>query len=49
MCGLINIQAKGWHEYFTTFADDYSRFGYVYLMRHKSKAFQMFKQFKVET
>ncbi|KAK0577895.1 hypothetical protein LWI29_001967 [Acer saccharum] len=28
--------------------DDYSRFGYVYLMRHKSDAFDMFKAFKAE-
>ena len=25
-----------------------SRYGYVYLMRHKSKSFEMFKDFKAE-
>ncbi|KAK0594590.1 hypothetical protein LWI29_005899 [Acer saccharum] len=39
---------KRWIEYFITFTDDYSRFGYVYLMRHKSDAFDMFKAFKAE-
>lgn len=36
---------------FTTFIDDYSKFGYVYLMIHKAEALEMFKEFKesVET
>ena len=28
--------------------DDYSRYGYVYLMRWKSEAFKKFKEFRVE-
>ncbi|KAK0575598.1 hypothetical protein LWI29_003433 [Acer saccharum] len=44
----MSIQARGGYEYFITFTDDYSRFGYVYLMRHKSDAFDMFKAFKAE-
>ena len=48
VCGLMSIQARGRYEYFITFTDDYSRFGYVYLMRHKSDAFDMFKVFKAE-
>lgn len=32
VCGPFNIQARGNYEYFVTFTDDYSRFGYVYLM-----------------
>ncbi|KAK0584275.1 hypothetical protein LWI29_010398 [Acer saccharum] len=48
VCGPMNIQARGGYEYFITFKDDYPRFGYVYLMRHKSDAFDMFKAFKVE-
>ncbi|KAK1567954.1 hypothetical protein Q3G72_018598 [Acer saccharum] len=48
VCGPMSIQARGGYEYFITFIDDYSRFGYVYLMRHKSDAFDMFKAFKAE-
>ncbi|KAI9154484.1 hypothetical protein LWI28_026938 [Acer negundo] len=44
----MSIQARGGNEYFITFTDDYSRFGYVYLMRHNSDAFDMFKAFKAE-
>ena len=39
VCDPMSIQARGGYEYFITFTDDYSRFGYVYLMRHKSDAF----------
>ena len=34
--------------YFITFIDDFSRFGWVYLMRYKSEAFEKFKEFKNE-
>ena len=29
-----------------TFTDDYSRFGHVYLMRHKSETFDKFKEYR---
>ena len=48
VCGPISTQAKGGYEYFITFIDDSSRYGYVYLMRWKSEAFEMFKEFRVE-
>ena len=35
VCGPMSVQAQGGYEYFITFTDDYSRYGYVYLMRHK--------------
>ena len=41
-------QAKGGYEYFITFIDDYSRYGYVYLMKRKSEAFEKFKEFRTE-
>ena len=44
----MSIQARGDYEYFITFTDDYSRFGYVYLMKWKSEAFEKFKEFKTE-
>ena len=46
VCGPFNIQARGGYEYFVTFTDDYSRFGYVYLMRHKSETFDKFKEYR---
>ena len=48
VCGPMSTQAKGGYEYFITFTDDYSRYGYVYLMRRKSEAFEKFKEFKAE-
>ena len=32
----------------STFIDDYSRFGYVYLMKQKSEAFEKFKELRTE-
>ena len=48
VCGLMSTQAKGGYEYFITFTNDYSGYGYVYLMRRKSKAFEKFKEFRAE-
>ena len=48
VCGSMSTQAKGGYEYFITFTDDYSRYGYVYLMKRKSKAFEKFKEFRAE-
>ena len=48
VCGPMSVQARGRYEYFITFTDDYSRYGYVYLMRHKSEAFDKFREYKTE-
>ena len=48
VCGPINIRARGGYQYFITFTDDHSRYGYVYLMQHKSEAFEKFKEFRDE-
>ena len=48
VCGPMSIQARGGYEYFITFIDDYSRFGYVYLMKWKFEAFEKFKEFRAE-
>ncbi|XP_015163957.1 probable receptor-like protein kinase At3g17420 [Solanum tuberosum] len=45
----MNIQARGGFEYFVTFTDDYSKYGYIYLLRRKSECFEKFKEFKIET
>ena len=48
VCGPMTIQAREGYEYFIFFIDDYSRYGYIYLMLHKSEAFKKFQEFKVE-
>ncbi|KAK8694436.1 hypothetical protein V6N13_071988 [Hibiscus sabdariffa] len=48
VCGPMNTQARGGFQYFITFTDDVSRYGYIYLMLHKSKALEKFKEFKNE-
>ena len=46
--GSFDMQIRGGYSYFITFIDDLSRYGYVYPMKHKSKAFEKFKKFKNE-
>ncbi|KAL0437758.1 UNVERIFIED_CONTAM: Transposon Ty2-GR1 Gag-Pol polyprotein [Sesamum radiatum] len=46
--GPLSIPARGGFSYFITFTDDHSRYGYVYLMRYKSKAFGRFKEYRLE-
>ena len=48
VCGPLSSLARGGYLYFITFTDDFSRYGYVYLMRHKSESFEKFKIFKNE-
>ena len=48
VCGPMNTQARGGYEYFVTFIDDYSRYGYVYLMQRKFETFGKFKEFFAE-
>ncbi|GJW85559.1 retrotransposon protein, putative, ty1-copia subclass [Tanacetum coccineum] len=42
-----HVSKKG-ASYFITFTDDYSRYGYVYLLKHKHEVFETFKVFKNE-
>ena len=49
LCGPMTIQARGGFEYSITFIDDYSRYGYIYLMRRKSEDFEKFKEYRAET
>src|SRR3954464_4692788 len=37
-----------WISLFLTFTDDLSRYGYIYLMKHKSETFEKFKEFQNE-
>ena len=48
VCGPMNVEARGGYRYFLTFTDDLSRYGYIYLMKHKSETFEKFKEFQSE-
>ncbi|GJT57763.1 retrotransposon protein, putative, ty1-copia subclass [Tanacetum coccineum] len=48
ICGLLRHVSRQGAIYFITFTDDYSRYGYVYLLKHKHEVFETFKVFKNE-
>ena len=48
VCRPFAIQARGGYEYYVTFIDDHSRYGYVYLMHRKLETFEKFKEFRAE-
>jgi len=48
VCGPTSVKARGGYRYFLTFTDDLSRYGYIYLMKHKSEAIENFKEFQSE-
>jgi hypothetical protein len=48
MCGPMSVATCNGYRYFVTFTDDLSRCGYIYLMKHKSKTFEKFKEFQNE-
>ena len=48
VCGPMSVDARGRYRYFLTFTDDLSRYGYIYLMKHKSETFEKFKEFQSE-
>ena len=46
ICGPIKTSSHVDNIYFIIFIDDYSRMTWMYFMRHKSRAFTIFKKFK---
>ena len=44
ICGLMSVRARHGASYFITLIDDYSCFGHVYLISHKSEALDCFKK-----
>nr|GEY93050.1 hypothetical protein [Tanacetum cinerariifolium] len=46
VCGPLRHVSKKGASYFITFTDDYSRYGYVYLIKHKHEVFETIKVFK---
>ncbi|GJU90067.1 retrotransposon protein, putative, ty1-copia subclass, partial [Tanacetum coccineum] len=48
MCGPLRHVSRQGASYFITFTDEYSHYGYVYLLKHKHEVFETFKVFKNE-
>ncbi|GKB30177.1 zinc finger, CCHC-type containing protein, partial [Tanacetum coccineum] len=48
VCGPFKIMSRQGASYFITFTDDFSRYGYVYLLKHKHEVFEIFKVFQKE-
>ncbi|GKB65552.1 retrotransposon protein, putative, ty1-copia subclass, partial [Tanacetum coccineum] len=48
VCGPFKIMSRQGASYFFSFTDDFSRYGYVYLLKHKHEMFETFKVFQKE-
>ena len=44
----MSVEAHSGYHCFLTFTDDLSRYGYIYLMKHKYETFEKFKEFQSE-
>nr|GEW76118.1 hypothetical protein [Tanacetum cinerariifolium] len=48
VCGPFKIMSRQGASYFVTFTNDFSRYGCVYLLKHKYEVFETFKLFQKE-
>ena len=48
ICGSFPMVSWNGQQYFIMFIDDFSRYGYLYLIHEKSQSLEVFKSFKVE-
>ena len=48
ICGLFLTASWNGQTYFITFIDDFSRYGYLYLIHEKSQSLDVFKNYKAE-
>ncbi|GJV99735.1 retrotransposon protein, putative, ty1-copia subclass [Tanacetum coccineum] len=48
VCGPFRIVSRQGASYFVTFTEDFSHYGYVYLLKHKHEVFETFKVFQKE-
>nr|GEU89500.1 retrotransposon protein, putative, Ty1-copia subclass [Tanacetum cinerariifolium] len=48
VCGSFRSATKDGKRYYVTFTDDFSRYGYVYLIKHKSDTIEVFKRYQNE-
>ncbi|GAU30142.1 hypothetical protein TSUD_360350 [Trifolium subterraneum] len=46
ICGPIDVLSTGGNKYFITYVDEYSRMIWLYHIKAKSEAFEVFKRFK---
>ena len=40
VCSPVSVESRCGYRYFLTFIDDLSRYGYIYLMKHKYETFE---------
>lgn len=48
VCGPLDTSSRGRFQNFITFNYDYIRYGYLYLMKHKSESLKKFKELRTE-
>ncbi|KAJ9556509.1 hypothetical protein OSB04_011123 [Centaurea solstitialis] len=48
VCGPFRSATRHGERYFVTFTDDFSIYGYVYLIKHKSETIEVFRTFQNE-
>ncbi|GKB44070.1 retrotransposon protein, putative, ty1-copia subclass, partial [Tanacetum coccineum] len=48
VCGPFKIMSRQGASYFVSFTNDFSRYGYVYMLKHKHEVFETFKVFQKE-
>jgi hypothetical protein len=48
VCGPMSVTTRNGCRYFVTLTDDLSRYGYIYLMKHKYETFEKVKEFQNE-
>jgi hypothetical protein len=48
ICGPFPTATRNGHVYFISFIDNYSRYGYIYLIKEKGQVLNIFKSFKYE-
>jgi len=48
ICGPFPTPSWNGQQYFISFIDDYSRYGYLYLIHEKSQSLNIYKSFKAE-
>ena len=48
LCEFDGVLTRNNHRYIMTFIDDYSGYTYIYLLKHKSEAFSMFRTYLAE-
>ena len=47
VCSTMSVDAHGGHRYVLALTNDLSRYGYVYLMKHKSETFESLRNLRV--